>query len=89
MPRREWLAAGRVSRYYTPAADLWRRRSDATARLRAVEPPDPELVKRYEAAKAPATWTPDKDAPTCPFAGASSRIIIGATTKGVRALRLL
>ena len=65
VPRREWLAAGRVSRYYTPAADLWRRRSDATAQLRAVEPPDPELVKRYEAAKEPAIWTPDKDAPTC------------------------
>ena len=66
VPRRDWLAAGRVSRYYTPAADLWRRRSDATARLRAVvEPPDPELVKRYEAAKPPAIWTPDKDAPTC------------------------
>ena len=66
VPRRDWLAAGRVSRYYTPAADLWRRRSDATAQLRAVvEPPDPELVKRYEAAKPPAIWTPDKDAPTC------------------------
>ena len=65
VPRRDWLAAGRVTRYYTPVADLWRRRSDATARLRAVEPPDPELVKRYEAAKAPAIWTPDKDAPTC------------------------
>ena len=37
VPRRDWLAAGRVTRYYTPAADLWRRRSDATARLRAVE----------------------------------------------------
>ena len=29
VPRREWLAAGRVSRYYTPVCDLWRRRSDA------------------------------------------------------------
>ena len=65
VPRRDWLAAGRVTRYYTPAADLWRRRSDATAQLRAVEPPDPELVKRYEAAKPPAIWTPDRDAPTC------------------------
>ena len=65
VPRRDWLASGRVSRYYTPVADLWRRRSDASAQLRAVEPPDAELVKRYEAAKAPAIWTPDKDAPTC------------------------
>ena len=35
VPRRDWLAAGRVTRYYTPACDLWRRRSGATARLRA------------------------------------------------------
>ena len=27
VPRRDWLAAGRVTRYYTPAADLWRRRA--------------------------------------------------------------
>jgi hypothetical protein len=65
VPRRDWLAAGRVTRYYTPVCDLWRRRSDATAQLRAVKPPDPELVKRYEAAKAPPIWTPDKDAPAC------------------------
>ena len=90
VPRREWLAAGRVTRYYTPVADLWRRRSDAAARLRAVEPPDPELVKRYEAAKAPAIWTPDKDAPTCQLCRRKfSYYYRRHHCRGVRALRVL
>ena len=63
--RSSWQASGRVTRYYTPAADLWRRRSDASAKLRAAEPPPPELVKQYEATAPAAVWTPDKDAPSC------------------------
>ena len=56
------FARGFVPRAQWPSTPLVLK---ATAGLRAVEPPDPELVKRYEAAKAPPIWTPDKDAPAC------------------------
>lgn len=77
VPRRVWLEIPIEARYFTPAADLYRRRLRAQLEggevpddLQKVVPPPPSgrlsLASRPSLMRLPKpVWTPDTDAPRC------------------------